>query len=144
MPILFAIVIGYFVCIPLGLVNYGPVKNAEFFSIHGFEHIKSIIFIPTFELDAILAIAPISLVTLIEHVGDITTNSAVVGKNFMDDPGVHRTIIRRRIGHFLGQDYLVGPANTTYSENTGVLAVTKTYDPSVIRIAACIAILIGL
>lgn len=143
MPILFAIIIGYLVCIPLGLVNLDPVKNAEFFSLMD-SNIKSQLFLlPKFNLDAILAIAPISLVTLIEHVGDITTNSAVCGKNFMDDPGVHRTLM----GDGLATAWaglLGGPANTTYSENTGVLAVTQNYDPAVIRIAACIAIVMGL
>lgn len=143
MPILFAIIIGYLVCIPLGLVNLDPVKNAEFFSLMD-SNIKSQLFLlPKFNLDAILAIAPISLVTLIEHVGDITTNSAVCGKNFMDDPGVHRTLM----GDGLATAWaglLGGPANTTYSENTGVLAVTKNYDPAVIRVAACIAIVMGL
>lgn len=143
MPILFSIIIGYLVCIPLGLVNLDPVKNAEFFSLMDSNITSQLFLLPKFNLDAILAIAPISLVTLIEHVGDITTNSAVCGKNFMDDPGVHRTLM----GDGLATAWaglLGGPANTTYSENTGVLAVTKNYDPAVIRVAACIAIVIGL
>ena len=143
MPILFAIIIGYLVCIPLGLVNLDPVKNAEFFSLMDSNITSQLFLLPKFNLDAILAIAPISLVTLIEHVGDITTNSAVCGKNFMDDPGVHRTLM----GDGLATAWaglLGGPANTTYSENTGVLAVTQNYDPAVIRIAACIAIVMGL
>lgn len=143
MPILFAIIIGYLVCIPLGLVNLDPVKNAEFFSLMDSNITSQLFLLPKFNLDAILAIAPISLVTLIEHVGDITTNSAVCGKNFMDDPGVHRTLM----GDGLATAWaglLGGPANTTYSENTGVLAVTKNYDPAVIRVAACIAIVMGL
>lgn len=143
MPILFSIIIGYLVCIPLGLVNLDPVKNAEFFSLMDSNITSQLFLLPKFNLDAILAIAPISLVTLIEHVGDITTNSAVCGKNFMDDPGVHRTLM----GDGLATAWaglLGGPANTTYSENTGVLAVTKNYDPAVIRVAACIAIVMGL
>ena len=143
MPILFAIIVGYLVCIPLGLVDFTPVENANFISIMD-ENIRAQVFLlPTFELDAILAIAPIALVTLIEHVGDITTNSAVCGKNFMDDPGVHRTLM----GDGLATSWaglLGGPANTTYSENTGVLAVTKNYDPAVIRIAAVIAVILGI
>lgn len=142
MPILFAIIAGYIVCIPLGLVDITPVKEAEWFSFMDKNILDQIFLMPKFELDAILAIAPISLVTLIEHVGDITTNSAVVGKNFMVDPGVHRTLL----GDGLATSWaglLGGPANTTYSENTGVLAVTKNYDPSVIRIAAWFAILLG-
>lgn len=142
MPILFAIIAGYLVCIPLGLVNLEPVKNAEFFSFMDSNIIDQLLLLPSFKLDAILAIAPIALVTLIEHVGDVTTNSAVCGKNFMEDPGVHRTLMGDGIATAWA-GLLGGPANTTYSENTGVLAVTKNYDPAVIRIAACIAIVLG-
>lgn len=142
MPILFAIIIGYIVSYFLGLVNLDPVRNAQIISIMD-ENIRTQLFLaPAFKLDAILAIAPIALVTLIEHVGDITTNSAVVGKNFMVDPGVHRTILGDGVATaFAG--LLGGPANTTYGENTGVLAVTKNYDPSIIRIAAVFAIILG-
>jgi uracil permease len=142
MPILFAIIIGYIVCIPFGLVDMTPVKNAEFFSFMDSNIRSQLLLLPSFKLDAILAIAPIALVTLIEHVGDITTNSAVCGKNFMEDPGVHRTLM----GDGLATAWaglLGGPANTTYSENTGVLAVTKNYNPAVIRMAALIAIVLG-
>lgn len=142
MPILFAIIVGYIVCIPLGLIDLTPVREANMISLMD-ENIRAQLFLlPTFRLEAILAIAPIALVTLIEHVGDITTNSAVVGKNFMVDPGVHRTILGDGVATaFAG--LLGGPANTTYGENTGVLAVTKNYDPAVIRIAAVIAIVLG-
>ena len=80
---------------------------------------------------------------LILHVGDITTNGAVVGKNFMVDPGIHRTILGDGLATALA-GLLGGPANTTYGENTGVLAVTKVYDPSVIRIAAVFAMILGI
>lgn len=143
MPILFAIVIGYIVCIPFGLVDLTPVKEAEFFSLMDSNIRAQLFLMPSFELDAILAIAPIALVTLIEHVGDITTNSAVCNKNFMDDPGVHRTLMGDGIATAWA-GLMGGPANTTYSENTGVLAVTKNYDPFVIRIAAVIAIILGI
>lgn len=143
MPILFAIIIGYIVCIPFGFVDLTPVKDAQWISLMD-ESIRSQLFqAPTFKLDAILAIAPIALVTLIEHVGDITTNSAVVGKNFMVDPGIHRTVLGDGIATaFAG--LLGGPANTTYGENTGVLAVTKNYDPGIIRIAAVVAVFLGI
>ncbi|PXV84728.1 uracil permease [Lachnotalea glycerini] len=143
MPILFAIIVGYIVCYPLGFVNLDPVRSAHFISFMD-ENVRTQLFLmPVFRLDAILAIAPIALVTLIEHVGDITTNSAVVGKNFMVDPGIHRTILGDGLATaFAG--LLGGPANTTYGENTGVLAVTKNYDPSIIRIAAGFAILLGI
>ena len=143
MPILFAIIIGYIVCIPLGLVDLTPIKNSEIISLMD-ENIRTQLFLlPSFDLNAILAIAPIALVTLIEHVGDITTNSAVVGKNFMVDPGVHRTILGDGLATALA-GLLGGPANTTYGENTGVLAVTKNYDPSVIRFAAWSAVVLGI
>lgn len=143
MPILFAIIIGYIVSIPMGFVNLDPVRNAEFFSFMDSNITTQLFLMPVFKVDAIIAIAPIALVTLIEHVGDITTNSAVVGKNFMIDPGVHRTILGDGLATaFAG--LFGGPANTTYGENTGVLAVTKNYDPSIIRIAAVFAIILGI
>lgn len=143
MPILFAIIIGYIVCIPLGFVNLQPVRDSEIFSLMDKNIRQQLFLLPTFKLDAILAIAPIAFVTLIEHVGDITTNSAVVGKNFIVDPGIHRTLLGDGLATALS-GLLGGPANTTYGENTGVLAVTKNYDPSVIRIAAVIAMILGI
>lgn len=143
MPILFAIIIGYLVCLPLGFCDFTAVSQAHFFSFMDKAILEQLICAPVFQLDAILAIAPIALVTMIEHVGDITTNGAVVGENFMVDPGVHRTILGDGLAtSFAG--LLGGPANTTYGENTGVLAVTKVYDPAVIRIAAVFAIVLGI
>lgn len=142
MPILFAIIVGYLVCLPLGLCDFTAVREAHFFSFMDKDIMAQILCTPTFKADAILAIAPISLVTFIEHVGDITTNGAVCGKNFMIDPGIHRTVLGDGLATaFAG--LMGGPANTTYGENTGVLAVTKNYNPQVIRIAAVFAIILG-
>ena len=138
MPILFAIIAGYLVCLPLGFCDFTAVREAHFLSFMDKDIMAQLLCIPKFRADAILAIAPIALVTMIEHVGDITTNGAVVGKNFMVDPGIHRTILGDGLATALA-GLLGGPANTTYGENTGVLAVTKVYDPSVIRIAAVFA-----
>ncbi|NBK93541.1 uracil-xanthine permease [bacterium 1XD21-13] len=143
MPILFAIIVGYLVCIPMGFIDMTPMREAHALSFLDQSIMAQVLCLPTFKADAILAIAPIALVTLIEHVGDITTNSAVVGKNFMIDPGIHRTILGDGIATAVA-GLLGGPANTTYGENTGVLAVTKNYDPAVIRIAAVFAIVLGL
>lgn len=143
MPILFAIIAGYLVCLPLGFCDFSAVKAAHFFSFMDKDVMAQVLCVPTFKADAILAIAPIAIVTMIEHVGDITTNGAVVGKNFMVDPGVHRTILGDGLATALA-GLLGGPANTTYGENTGVLAVTKVYDPAVIRIAAVFAIILGI
>ena len=142
-PILFAIIAGYLVCLPLGFCDFTAVREAHFLSFMDKDIVAQLLCIPQFKLDAILAIAPIALVTMIEHVGDITTNGAVVGKNFMVDPGVHRTILGDGLATALA-GLLGGPANTTYGENTGVLAVTKVYDPSVIRIAAVFAMILGI
>lgn len=143
MPILFAIIAGYLVCLPLGYCDFTAVREASFFAFMDKDILAQLLCVPTFRADAILAIAPIALVTMIEHVGDITTNGAVVGQNFMKDPGVHRTLLGDGIATaFAG--LLGGPANTTYGENTGVLAVTKVYDPAVIRIAAVFAIILGI
>lgn len=143
MPILFAIIVGYLICLPLGFCDFTAVKEAAWISFTDPQIYKQLLCIPVFRADAILAIAPIALVTMIEHVGDITTNGAVVGKNFMEDPGVHRTLLGDGIATAVA-GLLGGPANTTYGENTGVLAVTKVYDPSVIRVAACFAVILGL
>lgn len=142
MPILFAIIVGCLVCWPLGFMNLDVMHNASVISFADADIMKQILCIPTFKAEAILALAPISMVTMIEHVGDITTNGAVVGKNFMVDPGVHRTILGDGLATMFA-GLLGGPANTTYGENTGVLAVTKNYDPSIIRIAAVIAVILG-
>lgn len=143
MPILFGIIAGFLICIPMGFTDFTKVTEASFFSFLDKDVMAQITCLPKFRADAVLAIAPIALVTLIEHVGDITTNSAVVGQNFMVDPGIHRTILGDGLATaFAG--LLGGPANTTYGENTGVLAVTKNYDPSIIRIAAVFAVVLGI
>lgn len=146
MPILFALVIGYVLCIPLGILdttNWGTAfRDASFLSFTDSHILDQLLELPKFDLNAILAIAPISLVTIIEHVGDITTNSAVVGKDFIADPGVHRTLIGDGLATAMA-GLFGGPANTTYGENTGVLAVTKNYDPSCLRIAAVFAVILG-
>lgn len=138
-PILIAVVVGYLVSLPLGLVDVETIANANWFGIKNYEQIFTL---PEFSLSGILAIAPVALVVFIEHIGDITTNSAVVGKDFFKEPGVHRTMLGDGLATMVA-GLLGGPANTTYSENTGVLAVTKVYDPAVLRIAAVFAIIIS-
>ena len=91
---------------------------------------------------AVFTIVPLSLATMVEHIGDICAISSTVGKNFMSDPGFHRTLLGDGLATSLAALF-GGPANTTYGENTGVLALSKVYDPRVIRIAACFAILVS-
>ncbi len=92
---------------------------------------------------AVWLIAPIAFVTMIEHVGDIVANGGVVGKNFLDEPGLNRTLMGDGIATAIA-GLIGGPPNTTYSENTGVLAVTKVYDPMILRIGAGFAIFLAL
>lgn len=91
---------------------------------------------------AVFTIVPLSLATMVEHIGDICAISSTCGKNYMEDPGFHRTLLGDGLATTLASLF-GGPANTTYGENTGVLALSKVYDPRVIRIAACFAILVS-
>ena len=93
-------------------------------------------------LSSVIAIVPISLATMMEHIGDISAISATCGKNFIKDPGLHRTLIGDGLATTLSSVF-GGPANTTYGENTGVLALSRVYDPRVIRIAAIIAVILS-
>src|SRR5699024_5135152 len=93
-------------------------------------------------ISSIIAIVPISLATMMEHIGDISAISATTERNFIKDPGLHRTLT----GDGLATTFSAifgGPANTTYGENTGVLALSKVYDPRVIRIAAVLAVVLS-
>lgn len=91
-------------------------------------------------LSAIIAIMPIAIATMMEHIGDISAISATCGKNYISDPGLHRTLLGDGLATTMASLF-GGPANTTYGENTGVLALSKVYDPRVIRIAAYFAML---
>lgn len=140
-PILISVVVGYATAAALGMVDYAPIANANWI---GFSNsaLKDLLTLPKFTLTSILAIAPIALVVFIEHIGDITTNGAVVGKDFFKNPGIARTLLGDGVATVVA-GLLGGPANTTYGENTGVLAVTKVYDPAILRIAACYAIVLS-
>lgn len=140
-PILSAIVVGYIVAIFMGAVDFSLVKQASWF---GFSvHAREIMFtLPKFSLNVITLVAPIALVTLMEHLGDIQANGSVVGKNFLKNPGLKRTLFGDALA-LISAGFLGGPANTVYGENTGVLAATKNYNPQNLRIAAVMAILLA-
>ncbi|MGL5123853.1 MAG: uracil-xanthine permease family protein [Fusobacteriaceae bacterium] len=140
-PILISVIIGYIAASFLGMVDFEIVKNANWVGFSP-EAVKDILTIPEITLTSVLAIAPIALVVFIEHIGDITTNGAVVGKDFFANPGISRTLLGDGVATVVA-GFLGGPANTTYGENTGVLAVTKVYDPTILRIAACYAIVLS-
>lgn len=146
LPILLGVVISYIVAIifqavgmtnPDGsaILNFSGVANASIIGLPPFQLCK-------FDLTAILVMAPIAIATMMEHIGDISAISATVGENFIEDPGLHRTLIGDGIATaFAG--IIGGPANTTYGENTGVLELSHVYDPSVVRLAAVYAIVLS-
>lgn len=137
-PILISVTLGYIVAIFMGMIDFAPIVAANWIGFSQ-DAMSQLLTIPNFTLTSVLAIAPIALVVFIEHIGDITTNGAVVGKDFFKNPGIARTLLGDGVATIVA-GLLGGPANTTYGENTGVLAVTKVYEPSVLRIAACYAI----
>lgn len=135
LAILIAVTVGYLLSLKIGLVDTSAIKDAAMFSIPSFT-------LPKFDMSAILIIAPVVLAVLMEHIGDVTTNGQVVGKNFIEDPGLNRTLLGDGLATMFSA-FIGGPANTTYGENTGVLALTKNYDPAIIRITAVLAIILG-
>ena len=134
-PILLGIAISYIVALCLGLVNFNTVKEASFIGLQKFTLAK-------FDLTSIIIMAPIAIASMMEHIGDISAISSTTKKNFIKDPGLHRTLIGDGLATSLA-GLFGGPANTTYGENTGVLALSKVYDPLVIRLAAYFAIILS-
>lgn len=142
-PILLGVVVSYVVAAICGLVDFTAVKEAAWigipiqwdrtvFSLIGKADASLLI-------TAAITIMPIALATMIEHIGDISAISSTVGTNFIKEPGLHRTLLGDGLATALAS--LFGaPANTTYGENTGVLSLTKVFDPFVIRLAAIFAI----
>jgi uracil permease len=145
-PILLGVLGSYLVAACFGLCDFSAVKEAAWVGLpfkwentafHVFQN-------PNWGLvvSAIIAIVPISLATVMEHIGDMCAISSTTGINYLEDPGLHRTLMGDGLATMLAS--LFGaPANTTYGENTGVLNITKVYDPFVIRIAACFAIILS-
>ncbi|WZL74548.1 uracil-xanthine permease family protein [Clostridiaceae bacterium 35-E11] len=135
LSILIGVVVGYMISWKIGIVDTSVMQEAQLLAVPNFS-------LPKFELGAIAIIAPVVLAVFMEHIGDITTNGEVVGKNFIEDPGLNRTLLGDGLATLFA-GFVGGPANTTYGENTGVLAITKNYDPSILRIAAVFAIVLG-
>jgi len=142
-PILSGIVLGYIFAMLLGVVDFAPIANAEWFSIPWIVAMQEGSFeIPVFDLAAILYIVPVAIAPAIEHVGDVLAISSVTGKNYLKDPGLHRTLLGDGIATaFAG--LIGGPPNTTYSEVTGAVALTKATDIMYMRIAAITAIILA-
>ena len=133
--VIIAIFVGIIVSKFAGIADFSAVSQASFFSVPNFTA-------PKFSIEAIIIIAPVVLAVFMEHVGDITTNGAVVGKNFLEDPGLHKTLLGDGIATLFA-GFIGGPANTTYGENTALLAITKNYDPKLLRLTAVFAIVIS-
>lgn len=136
-PIILGIVASYIVALCMNQVDFTAFREASWigFPVHRSAMAK-------FDLNAILMIMPIALATIMEHIGDMAAISATTGKNYIADPGLSRTLLGDGLATTLA-GICGGPANTTYGENTGVLAMTRIYDPKVMRIAACFAIVLS-
>lgn len=145
-PILMGVIIAYGCALIMHAIG---MKNPDGSEILMFDAVKSAgwVGLPHFQLakfdvTAILVMTPISIATMMEHVGDISAISATTGKNFLADPGLHRTLLGDGLATSLA-GLIGGPANTTYGENTGVLELSRVHDPRVIRLAAVYAIIIS-
>ena len=145
-PILLGVVISYVAAVIMNamgvtnadgsaILNFAPIAKAGFVGLPPFIFAK-------FDLTAIFVMAPIAIASMMEHVGDISAISATTEQNFIQDPGLHRTLVGDGMATALAGMF-GGPANTTYGENTGVLELSKVYDPKVIRLAACYAIVLS-
>ena len=134
-PILLGVVGAYIVALIAGKVDFTEVAGADFVGLQKFVIAK-------FDVTSILVMAPIAIAAMMEHIGDVSAISSTTGKNFIEDPGLHRTLLGDGLATaFAGM--FGGPANTTYGENTGVLALSRVYDPRVIRLAALYAIILS-
>ncbi|MCG0238280.1 MAG: uracil-xanthine permease family protein [Firmicutes bacterium] len=132
LPVMVGLGVGYLAAWGFGRLDTTPVAAAPWL------HFPDLM-APAFRWEAILMVAPMAFITCIEHIGDITANGAVVGQNFLRFPGLHRTLLGDGLATSLA-GLLGGPANTTYAENTGVLALTRVYNPKILRGAAVGAI----
>ena len=133
--ILIGVVCGYLLSLCLGIVDTSVIQNPSLIALPTLS-------LPKFSLEAIMVIAPLSLCTLCEHIGDITTNGTVVGKDFVKDPGLHKTILGDGLATLVA-GLLGSVPNTTYGENTSLLAITKNYNPKLLRRTAMIAIVLS-
>ena len=134
-PILLGVLIPYIVAVCCGMVDFSAVGEEAIVGLPKFVLAK-------FDITAILVMAPIAVASMMEHIGDISAISATCGKNFISDPGLHRTLLGDGLATSIAGMF-GGPANTTYGENTGVLALSRVYDPFVVRLAACFAFVLS-
>ncbi|MCF7858310.1 MAG: uracil-xanthine permease family protein [Candidatus Cloacimonetes bacterium] len=135
LPVLIALISGYILAVIIGIVDFSSVYAAAWFGIPNFS-------LPVFSARSMSIIVPIAIVTIVEHFGDILAIGNVVGKDFIKKPGIHRTLMGDGIATSISA-LIGGPANTTYSENTGAVALTGNFNPVIMRIAALFAIILS-
>ena len=145
-PILLGVMASYILAAVTGEVDFAALDEAAWIGLPVSRERTALAVLDnmdtTFLFSSIIAIMPIAIATIMEHIGDMCAISSTVGKDFLKDPGLHRTLMGDGLATSLAS--LFGaPANTTYGENTGVLNLTKVYDPAVIRLAAIIAVLLS-
>jgi len=131
-PILIAVVVGYIVSMFLGVVDFSPVSKAAWFAMPAFSF-------PEWNLEAILYMLPVAIAPAIEHFGDVVAIGGVTKENYIEDPGVHRTIAGDGLATSLAA-FMGAPPNTTYSEVTGAVTITKAVNPAIMTWAAIFAI----
>ncbi|MBM6921976.1 uracil-xanthine permease [Phocea massiliensis] len=136
-PIILGISVSYIVAVCMRQIDFQPVLDAAWIGLP--LHTSAM---AKFDLNAVLMIVPIALATIMEHIGDMAAISATTGRNYIANPGLSRTLLGDGLATTMAGIF-GGPANTTYGENTGVLAMTRIYDPRIMRIAACFAILLS-
>ena len=147
-PILLGVVIPYIVALVFRMVDFSGLDVQGLFGgttpLLGFQPFVTDFSgsVAKFDVSAILVMAPIAIASMMEHIGDMSAISATVGENFIEDPGLHRTLIGDGIATSLSAMF-GGPANTTYGENTGVLVLSRVHDPKVIRLAALYAVILS-
>ena len=134
-PILIGIIVSYIAAFVMGDVSFEGIGDEAILGLPPITLMK-------FDISAIITIMPLALATMMEHIGDISAIGATTGKNYIEKPGLHRTLLGDGLATCLAAAF-GAPANTTYGENTGVLALTKVYDPRVMRIAAVFAIILS-
>lgn len=132
-PIFSGIVVGYIAATIMGLVDFQPVADASWLALPAFVR-------PEFSWEAIIFMIPVAIAPVIEHIGDVYAINEVAGKDFVKDPGLHRTMLGDGLACMVSA-FIGGPPVTTYSEVTGAISLTKIADPAVIRIAAITGIL---
>lgn len=145
-PILLGVLGSYILAATMGEVDFTQLSEAAWIGLPINMDRTAIVVMkdPNFDLiiTSIIAIFPIAFATIMEHIGDMCAIQSTVGKNFIKDPGLHRTLSGDGLATLLASIF-GAPANTTYGENTGILNLTKVFDPAVIRMAACFAILLS-